>query len=196
MPGIPFSFDEALWSDPLGLVPGALPASPPSAGHGNTALLQAAAMSGIASHAALVAGQWPTASGSGPGQAIPAALPVSAAALLQVRAGDVLRLRDTISHALVSFDITGVFAPRHGAGPADSYWKLSYIPVSGRSASYGSTTYGPLVVSQAAFGLDAHAAERVVGSAARRDERSRRRPQSGVGERRRPRRSRCRTRAP
>src|SRR6202453_5040504 len=61
MPGIPFSFDEALWSDPLGLVPGALPASPPSAGRGNTVLLQAAAMSGIESHAALVAGPWPTA---------------------------------------------------------------------------------------------------------------------------------------
>ncbi len=152
MPGIPFSFDEALWSDPLGLVPGALPASPPSAGHGNTALLQAAAMSGIASHAALVAGQWPTASGSVPGQPIRAALPASAAALLQVRAGDVLHLRDTISHTLVSFAITGVFAPRHGGGPDDSYWKLSYIPASGRSASFGSTTYGPLVVSQAAFG--------------------------------------------
>ena len=149
MPGIPFSFDEALWSDPLGLVPGALPASPRSAGQGNTALLAAASMSGIASHASLVAGQWPAAAG---GSAIPAALPVSAAALLRVRVGDVLRLRDAISHTLVSFDITGVFAPRHGAGPADSYWNLSYIPASGRSVSTGSTTYGPLVVSQAAFG--------------------------------------------
>jgi ABC-type antimicrobial peptide transport system permease subunit len=152
MPGIPFSFDEGLWSDPLGLVPGALPASPPSVGRGNSALLQAAAMSGITSHASLVAGRWPTAAVGGQGQAIPAALPVSAAALLRVRAGDVLRLRDTISHTLVSFDITGVFAPRPGAGPADAYWQLSYIPLSGRSVSTGSTTYGPLVVSQAAFG--------------------------------------------
>ena len=152
MPGIPFSFNEGLWSDPLGLVPGALPAPPPSAGHGNSALLQAAAMSGIASHATLVAGQWPPAAGGIPGRPIPAALPVSAAALLRVRAGEVLRLRDTISHTLVSFAITGVFAPRPGAGPADSYWQLSYIPVSGRSVSTGSTTYGPLVVSQAAFG--------------------------------------------
>ena len=63
-----------------------------------------------------------------------------------------LRLRDGISHTLVSFDITGVFAPRRRAGPADSYWKLSYIPANGRSVSTGSTTYGPLVVSQAAFG--------------------------------------------
>ena len=63
-----------------------------------------------------------------------------------------LRLRDRITNALVSFDITGVFARAPGAGPADSYWELSYFPASGRSASYGSTTYGPLVVSQAALG--------------------------------------------
>jgi ABC-type antimicrobial peptide transport system permease subunit len=152
MPGLPFSFYAALWSDPLGLVPGALPAAPPSAGKGNTALLQAAAMSGIASHATLVAGHWPTAQGSGQRQAIPAALPASAAALLHVSAGDVLRLRDRITNALVSFDITGVFVPRPGSGPANSYWMLSFIPASGRSASYGSSTYGPLVVSQAALG--------------------------------------------
>jgi ABC-type antimicrobial peptide transport system permease subunit len=152
MPGIPFSFYQALWSDPLSLVPGALPAPPPSAGKGNTALLQAASMSGIASHASIVAGQWPAASGSSRGEAIPAALPASAAALLHVSPGDVLRLRDRITNALVSFDITGVFAPREGTGPADSYWKLSYFPASGRSASFGSTTYGPLVVNQAALG--------------------------------------------
>jgi ABC-type antimicrobial peptide transport system permease subunit len=152
IPGLPFSFDEALWSDPMELVPGALPAVPPSAGKGNTALLQAASLSGIASHASLVAGQWPTAQGSSQRQAIPAALPVSAAALLHVSVGDVLRLRDRITNALVSFDITGLFVPRPGSGPADSYWMLSYIPASGRSASYGSTTYGPLVVSQAALG--------------------------------------------
>lgn len=152
MPGIPASFYEALWSDPLGLVPGALPATPPSVGHGNVALLAAAAMSEIASHASLVAGQWPTAPGGTRRQAIPAAMPASAAALLRVRAGDVLRLRDRITNALVSFDITGIFSPRQQGGPADSYWKLSYFPASGRSASFGSTTYGPLVVSKAAFG--------------------------------------------
>ena len=151
LPGVPFSFDEAFWSDPLGLVPGALPASPPGAGQGSTTLLQAASMDGIASHASLVAGQWPTAP-AGRGQPIAAALPVSAAALLHVRPGDVLRLRDSISRAPVSFDITGLFTPRQSADPADSYWKLSYIPGNGRSESSGSATYGPLVVSQAAFG--------------------------------------------
>ena len=63
-----------------------------------------------------------------------------------------LHLRDRLNNALLSFDITGVFVPRTATGPADSYWSLSYIPASGVSAGYGSSTYGPLVVSQAAFG--------------------------------------------
>ncbi|HET6190696.1 MAG TPA: hypothetical protein VFE59_27310, partial [Trebonia sp.] len=152
MPGIPFSLQEAFWSSPLGLVPGALPATPANAGKGNTALLQAASMKGIASHAVLVAGRWPATSGGTRPGAIPAALPVSAAALLHVSAGDVLRLRDQGTNALVSFDITGVFTRRQGSGAANSYWNLSYIPASGMSAESGSTTYGPLIVSQAAFG--------------------------------------------
>ena len=61
MPGVPFSFQSASWSDPLGLVPGALPATPASAGKGNTTLLQAASMTGVTSHAALIAGRWPAA---------------------------------------------------------------------------------------------------------------------------------------
>ena len=152
MPGIPFSLQEAFWSSPLGLVPGALPATPANAGKGNTALLQAASMKAIASHAVLVAGRWPATSGGTRPGAIPAALPVSAAALLHVSAGDVLRLRDQGTNALVSFDITGVFTRRQGSGAANSYWNLSYIPASGMSTESGSTTYGPLIVSQAAFG--------------------------------------------
>src|ERR1700722_5253859 len=152
MPGIPFSFHQALWSDPLSLVPGALPAPPPGAGKDSTALLQAAAMSGVADHASLVAGHWPASAGGGRGQAIPAALPASAAALLHVSPGDVLRLRDRLTNALVSFDITGIFTERQGNGPADSYWKLSYFPASGKAGSLGSTTNGPLVVSQGALG--------------------------------------------
>ena len=69
MPGVPFSFQSASWSDPLGLVPGALPASPTSVGKGNTALLQAASMTGVTSHATLIAGRWPTAPAAGDGQA-------------------------------------------------------------------------------------------------------------------------------
>jgi hypothetical protein len=49
----------------------------------------------------------------------------------------------------VTFDVTGLFMPRDGADP---YWDLSYIPAGGMSASGRSITYGPLVVSPAAFG--------------------------------------------
>ena len=41
MPGIPFGFQEAFWSDPLTPIPGALPVAPQDAGQGSTALLQA-----------------------------------------------------------------------------------------------------------------------------------------------------------
>ena len=134
MPGVPFTFQSASWSDPLGLVPGALPASPTNVAAGSTALLQAASMSGIASHATLIAGRWPVpptagvSRAGGVAAAIPAALPASAAKLLHVSIGDVLRLRDRVNNALVSFDITGVFAARAASGPDDSYWALSYIP--------------------------------------------------------------------
>jgi hypothetical protein len=161
IPGVPFSFQSASWSDPLGLVPGALPASQTGAAHGNTALLQAAAMNGIARHATLIAGHWPAAPAAASGQgaqghggpaAIPAALPASSAALLHVSVGDVLRLRDKLTNTLLSFDVTGLFVPRAAPGPAGSYWALDYIPSSGVSVSYTSSTYGPLVVDPAAFG--------------------------------------------
>src|SRR6202041_1278316 len=61
MPGVPFSFRSASWSDPLELVPGALPASPTGVGKGHATLLQAASMSALASHATLSAGRWPAA---------------------------------------------------------------------------------------------------------------------------------------
>ena len=64
-----------------------------ASGKGNTTLLQAASMSGIASHATLIAGRWPTAPTAAATRqaagraAIPAALPASAAALLHVSVG-------------------------------------------------------------------------------------------------------------
>jgi hypothetical protein len=36
MPGVPFSFQQAFWSDPLEFVPGALPALPQSTGQGRS----------------------------------------------------------------------------------------------------------------------------------------------------------------
>src|SRR5215468_1212512 len=91
LPGVPFGFWSASWSNPLGLVPGALP-GPPASARGNTPLLQAAAMTAVRDHAVLLSGRWPSApGGAAPGGAaaggaaparrqgpIPAALPASA----------------------------------------------------------------------------------------------------------------------
>jgi ABC-type antimicrobial peptide transport system permease subunit len=161
--GVPFGFWSGTWSDPLDLVPGSLPARPTSAGKGNTPLLEAAALDGITSHAVLVSGRWPAAPAASRAPRsqearapavsyeIPAALPASAAALLHTSPGDVLTLEDGISHARLSFRITGLFAPRRLSGTAVSYWALNTIPASGSSAQSGYTMYGPLLVSPAAF---------------------------------------------
>jgi FtsX-like permease family len=149
LPGVPFGFWQASWSDPLGLVPGALPGRPAIVPAGSTPLLQAAAMQDVRSYAVLVSGHWPAAPAArGP---VPAALPESAAALLGVTPGDVLRLRDRNTGAPVSFLVTGLFAERQPAGTAAPYWQLDSVPASGSSTAGGFTTYGPLLVDPAAF---------------------------------------------
>jgi hypothetical protein len=160
---VPFGFWSGTWSDAMDLVPGSLPARPAGAGRGNTPLLEAAALDGVTSHAVLVSGQWPAAPAASQAPRshaarapaasgeIPAALPASAAALLHVSPGDVLTLTDGISHARISFRITGLFAPRGLSGTAASYWALNTIAASGSSTQSGYTMYGPLLVSPAAF---------------------------------------------
>src|SRR6516164_9153438 len=87
--GTAFAFYSSQWSDPFGFVPGSLPARPASAG--NEPIVKAAELGGITSQAVLVAGSWP--GDPAGGQPIPAALPATAAALLHVTVGDVLRVR-------------------------------------------------------------------------------------------------------
>lgn len=149
---VPFSFYQADWSDPLGLVAGSRPVRPASAGPGNVPLIQAGSLGGITGRAVLLAGHWPTAPGAGAGPLIPAALPAPVAALLRLSPGDVFQLRDRTDGHLVRFLLTGVFAPRQLSGPAASYWGLNIVGSAGVSTAGGFTTYGPLVVSQAAFG--------------------------------------------
>ena len=145
--GTPFSFYHAYRSDPLGLVPGSLPAQPASAG--NLPIAEAASLEGITAQAVLVSGHWPGAPAAGPPSgAIPAALPVAAAALLHVTDGDVLRLKDRVSGQYVRFVVTGLYRPRQVSSP---YWGLNDIPLSGSSTVSGFTTYGPLTVQAAAF---------------------------------------------
>jgi FtsX-like permease family len=148
--GVPFTFWPGTWSDPLGLVPGALPARPTSAGPGTTPLLEAAALDGIASHAVLVSGSWPPAA-AGPAGEIPAALPATSAALLHLHVGDVLQLEDRNTSTRVTFTLTGLYAQRQLSGAAASYWQVDSLPASGSSTASGFTSYGPLVVPPSAF---------------------------------------------
>ena len=124
--GTAFGFYQAEWSDPLGFVPGSRPATPASAG--NTPIAEAAALGDLTAQARLVSGSWPGTPASG--QPIPAALPVSAAALLHVRVGDVLRMRDRITQGDVRFVVTGLYRPRQVSSP---YWGLNQIAPSGRA---------------------------------------------------------------
>src|SRR5580693_3366692 len=151
--GTAFAFYQADWSDPLGFVPGALPATPAAGasagGTGNTPIAVAAGLGDITGQAELVSGRWPGAPVSG--QPIPAALPAAAAALLHVSTGDVLRMTDRVSGHAVRFVVTGLYRPRQVSGPSAEYWGLDDVALSGSSTASGFTTYGPLTVQPAAF---------------------------------------------
>ena len=144
--GTPFAFYRAYRSDPLGFVPGSRPAPPGGHGHGadrrggRARRRHRARGAGLRSLARPGRPRWR--------QPIPAALPATAAALLHVRAGDVLQMRDRISGHLVRFVITGLYRPRQAAEP---YWGLDDIGLGGSSTVGGFTTYGPLTVPPAAF---------------------------------------------
>src|ERR1039457_7469464 len=114
--GTPYAFYRARWSDPLGFVPGAKPAA--TASTGNVLIAEAATLDGITGHATLVSGTWPGA--PAPDRPIPAALPATAAALLHVGDGDVLRLQDRLGSGRYDrFVITGFYPAPQGAS---GYW--------------------------------------------------------------------------
>ena len=150
--GTPFAFYRAYWSDPLGFVPGSRPVPPAP---GTVRIAAAATLDAVAAHAVLVSGHWPGGPAGGPagaggprGEPIPAALPAAAAALLHVRSGDVLQLRDRISGHQVRFVVTGLYRPTQVSSP---YWGLDDIGLGGSSTVGGFTTYGPLTVPPSAF---------------------------------------------
>ncbi len=153
--GVSFSFWQGIWSDPLGFLAGSLPAKPASITSGNIPQLQAASLDGVTDHAVLVTGKWPGQSPATAAGPIPAALPASTAALLKLRPGDVLRVQDRDTGALVTFVLTGLYAERRSPASVASYWQLNSIPasgsVSGTGSASGYTTYGPLVVSPSMF---------------------------------------------
>jgi FtsX-like permease family protein len=155
--GTPFAFYRAYWSDPLGFVPGSRPVPP--GGTGTTQIAAAATLLAVTAHTVLVSGHWPGGAASAPGgttppnapgvsHPIPAALPSTAAALLHVRTGDVLQLRDRLSNHLVRFVVTGLYRPRQ---VSDTYWELNDVGLGGSTTLSGFTTYGPLAVPAWAF---------------------------------------------
>jgi hypothetical protein len=147
---VPYRLVSALWSDPLGLAaPDRSGASVPAApGNGPTIrLAEAAALGQIRANAVLVNGAWP-----GPpahGGPIPAALPAAVARQLRAAPGTVLELRDRVTGKRVRLRVTGLFRLRN---PRALYWGLDLLGTSGVSVQPPFVTYGPMVVSAAAFG--------------------------------------------
>ncbi len=134
----PYHLDSAVWSNPLGL--------PRAAGRRVIPLAEAAALDHVRQHATLLSGAWP--GSPAPGQPVPAAVPAAAAAQLGLKPGDVVAVHDRDNGRRGSLRVTGVFALRD---PASTYWGLDQVATSGISTAPGYTTYGPFVVSPAAF---------------------------------------------
>src|ERR1700722_7908796 len=137
-----FTLDSAVWSDQL-----RLPARYTTGG--NVPLVQATSFTGVAAHATLLAGRWP--SPPQPGQPLSTAVPASVAALLHLSPGDALPVRDQVTGRTVTVRVSGVFRALTRSGPDAAYWQLNLLPASGVTSSGGFTTYGPIVVDQAAF---------------------------------------------
>lgn len=121
---------------------------------GNVPVLTAATLPHAAQQAMLTAGTWPAAPApSGPagsaGQPLDAALPAAVANRLHLGVGSVLTLHYVGSHAGVRLRISGLFTERD---PAAAYWHLSPLGPGGYAISGGFASYGPAVVSPAAFG--------------------------------------------
>ncbi|MGN6796199.1 MAG: FtsX-like permease family protein, partial [Streptosporangiaceae bacterium] len=135
---IPFTADEATWSDPFAV---------PGKGSGkNVSLVQAAALAGVRTNVRLTSGSWPSA--AGPGRPIEAIAPASVAASLHLRTGQPVVLRDRQNGAHVRFVLTGRYRP---VDPASRYWELSPLGSAGSSLQSGFITYGPLLVGPQAF---------------------------------------------
>ncbi|HEY2549115.1 MAG TPA: ABC transporter permease [Streptosporangiaceae bacterium] len=135
---VPYRLSSALWSDPL-VLPGA-------AGSRVIQLLEASAPGHLTAHAQLVSGAWP--GPPRPGRPVEAALPASVTAQLGVSVGDILSVSDRNNGQRARIQVSGTFARRD---PGSPYWGLDIVGPSGVSVSPGYITYGPLIVSPAAF---------------------------------------------
>ena len=136
---VPYQQQQSLWSNDL-----ELPGRPAA---GNVPVIQAASFAGIGAHARLVTGSWPAAPQAG--QPLGVALPAAVAGRLRLPAGSVLRLHFVGATTTLALRVTGVFRP---LAPDSNYWRLNQVGPSGASSGGGFDSYGPAVVSPAAFG--------------------------------------------
>jgi hypothetical protein len=137
--GVPFTMIMGRWSDSLAL--------PQSRGSSVISTIQAAALGGVASHAGLVAGNWP-----GPrrrGQPVGVAVPASTARMLGLSVGEVVALRDTQTGAPVRLVVVGLFRV---LDPASPYWQVSLLGTAGYLVTGSFITYGPMLVDPGALG--------------------------------------------
>ncbi len=139
---VPTRIYTATWSNDL-----AVPRPPQD---GQVPLIQAAAVSGVTANARLTAGTWPTAPRSG-GQ-IPVALPTAAANGLGLHIGSVVDVRDSSTGSRAILQVVGLYRVPQPAGP---YWQIDGLGPTGVEVAGGFITYGPAVVSPAAFGRPA-----------------------------------------
>jgi hypothetical protein len=100
-------------------------------------------LTALYAHADLLAGSWPAVA-SGPA-AVPVAVPAGLARSLHLAVGQTVRLHESVSGALLSVRITGIFRPRQ---PGSPYWLLGSAS-NGVQQSDGFADYGPLVTSPA-----------------------------------------------
>lgn len=100
----------------------------------------------LAHHAALVAGDWP---GAASGGVVPVAIHAAAAEALGYAVGDDIELTSRLDATrTVRARIVGTWRPRD---VADRYWWDEAGDIGGSSASASYTTWGPLVVDEAAY---------------------------------------------
>jgi hypothetical protein len=135
---VPYQFYGGVFSDDLDL--------PGPAVAGNVPVIQAAAISNVTRFAVLNSGSWPA--GPRRGQPIPVAMQVQAASQLHLGLGSVLTLRDRYTGATVKLQLTGLFRQRQ---PISLFWNVDPIGTSGLSVGAGFASYGPVLVSPAAF---------------------------------------------
>ncbi len=116
-------------------------------GHPTPAIAELVYLDGVANHADLLDGRWPADTPAPIDSPIEIAVPQSVATALDVTVGTTTQLTSRLTEIPVDVVVTGVYRARD---PAASFWLAEPFHNTGvRELTF--TTYGPLLVSRAAF---------------------------------------------